>query len=91
GSLSQRSVEAIPEDDEKTKTSDADTTLTGGENSPVKIRSRASSTRQNGPPRYAGNILVVPEDAEPQYDADGELIKKVRFTGVAEYSEDEDA
>ncbi|KAG7832397.1 hypothetical protein KL943_005055 [Ogataea angusta] len=97
GSLSQRPVSSIPEGDETTKDSEADNTATRNspsktsENSSIKTRSRASSTRQNGPPQNLGNVLVVPEDSSPELDANGEVIKKVRFTGVPEYSEDEDA
>ncbi|KAG7734516.1 hypothetical protein KL948_000082 [Ogataea haglerorum] len=97
GSLSQRPVSTIPEADETTKSPEADTTATRNspnktsENSSVKTRSRSSSTRQNGPPQNLGNVLVVPESSSPQFDANGEVIKKVRFTGVPEYSEDEDA
>ncbi|KAG7920843.1 hypothetical protein KL927_000087 [Ogataea polymorpha] len=97
GSLSQRPVSSIPEGDETAKDPEVDNVAARNspnktsENSSIKTRSRASSTRQNGPPQNIGNVLVVPENSSPELDTNGEVIKKVRFTGVPEYSEDEDA
>ncbi|GMM46118.1 hypothetical protein DAPK24_026930 [Pichia kluyveri] len=54
-------------------------------------RSRSASiSRRNS---VIGNIVVVPEHEVSRIDEDQEssVVKKVRFTGVPEYTEDEDA
>lgn len=53
------------------------------------LRSRAGSSSSKS--TLGGNTVVVESDDKGIIGEDGEIIKRVRFTGIAQYSEDEDA